>query len=461
VRDHAFAGGAVVLIAAIVAACIALVYDHEALGPREWDPRVAPLVDFVEEARGHDFVHPVHVEFLTPEEYRAHATEDSSDGPYIDTMLRVLRSLGLVGGDVDLSAEIDEINDSGTVAYYSPNTRRIYVRGTEMSASLRVTLVHELTHALQDQTFDLDFSRTTSDGEAFALRALAEGDAIRIHSEYYASLSESERAAVDRQSDEEVDSSKALNSDRAPIMLSFFGAPYDLGVPFVSLLADIDGELDAAFRAPPRSEENVFDPVTFLTGDLPLDVKAPSPPKGAQRNDLLGDEVGAVLWYLLIATHTDQQEAMTAVDGWGGDAFTVYEQDDRLCTAMVFRGDTARDADEMHAALTKVVSSLGASAPALGRDAGDVTLTVCDPGTSAKAPEIDASTIFAGPTIRSYLLGLVLEDPDVSYDQADCAVDDTMRTLDEATYIHVLMADERDARVDQVLSSLTTALDDC
>jgi hypothetical protein len=192
-RDYAFATAAVVLITAIVIGCIALVYDREALAPSEWDARVLPLVEFVEEARGYEFVHPVYVEFLTPEEYRARATEGSSDKQYYDTMLRVLRSLGLVGGDVDLAAELDEISDSGTVAYYSPETRRIYARGTEMSASLRVTLVHELTHALQDQIFDLDFSRTNSDGEAFALRALAEGDAIRIHGEYHDALSDAEQ----------------------------------------------------------------------------------------------------------------------------------------------------------------------------------------------------------------------------------------------------------------------------
>src|SRR5688572_13338187 len=250
-RDIGFAIGAVVLIAAIVAACIAMVHGREALGPSEWDPRVAPLAAFVEEARGYTFAHPVYVEFLNAEQYRAIATHDGplsdDDREYYRTSARFFRALGLIGGDVDLAAEQDEISDSGTLAQYSPADRTVYVRGVDVTPSLRVTLVHELTHALQDQVFDLNLSRTESDGEAFALRALAEGDAMRIENEYYATLPEDEQRQIDEQSEADQSSSKALNSDSAPILLALFGAPYALGAPFVRLLSSINGELDRAF----------------------------------------------------------------------------------------------------------------------------------------------------------------------------------------------------------------------
>ena len=186
-RDIGFAIGAVVLIVAIVAACIAMVHGREALGPSEWDPRVAPLAAFVEDARGYTFAHPVYVKFLTPEQYRAYATHDGAmsadDREYYRTSARFFRALGLIGGDVDLAAEQDEISDSGTLAQYSPADRTVYVRGVEVTASLRVTLVHELTHAWQDQIFNLNLSRTGSDGEAFALRALVTPAAWRSYLE--------------------------------------------------------------------------------------------------------------------------------------------------------------------------------------------------------------------------------------------------------------------------------------
>lgn len=465
-RDIGFTIGAGVLIVAIVAACIAMAQGRNPLGPKEWDPRVLPLVEFVEEERGYSFDHPVFVEFLTPEEYRAESTQGDSltdeDREYYDVQARFFRSLGLVGGDVDLAAEQDEISDSGTLALYSPYERTVYVRGVELTPSLRVTLVHELTHALQDQVFNLDFGRTDTDGEAFALRALAEGDAIRVENAYYDSLSDAEQSQVDEQNATDVDSSKALNSSSAPILLSLFGAPYDLGVPFVRLLASIDGALDRAFRSPPRSEENIFDPASFLAHDEPLDVVEPMEPADSEYIADMGSEMGVVLWYLLIASHTDQRTAQTAVQGWGGDAMTVYKKADVLCTAMVFRGDSVKDSDEMNAALSKAMASLAAHKPLLARDGSDVTLTMCDPGPSTKAPEIDATSIFAVPTARSLLLSIALDDVSLSPEQAECVVDKTLGRLNEAQIVQVLEATTADdPLVRQVLGDLDSFAAGC
>jgi hypothetical protein len=464
-REFGFTIGAGVLVVALVAACVAFVQGHDPLGPSEWDPRVLPIVEFVEKERGYSFHHPVFVEFLTAEAYRAKATKGSlnpDNRAYYDLQARFFRSLGLIGGDVDLAAEQEEISDSGTLAYYSPSDRTVYVRGTELTASLRVTLAHELTHALQDQIFNLDFSRTKSDGEAFALRALAEGDAIRVENAYNDSLSEAERTQISDQSAADVGSSKALNSDNAPILLALFGAPYDLGVPFVRLLASIDGALDRAFRVPPTSEENVFDPASFLLHDRPLGVAAPKSPTNATHIADMGNEVGVVLWYLLIASHTDQKTALTAVEGWAGDAMTVYKQDDVVCTSLVFLGDTVRDGDEMQAALTQVIASLADHTPKLGRQGEDVTLTMCDPGPSATAPKIDASSIFAVPTVRSLLLGNVLSDPSLSPRQAECIVDKTLGRLDVAQILQILQAPTADdPLVQQVLTDLVSFASGC
>ena len=465
-RDHAFTAGAVVAIVAIVAACIGMVHGRDPLAFAPWDPRVAPLVAFVEKERGYSFNHPVEVQFLTAEEYRAKATQSApltdKDRAYYRDQERFLRALGLVGGEVDLAAEQNEISDSGTLAYYSPDTRTVYVRGVDLTPSLRVTLVHELTHALQDQIFNLDFSRAKTDGQAFALRALAEGDAIRIENAYYASLSADEQTQVDAQSNTDVGNSKALNSDSAPILLALFGAPYDLGVPFVRLLASIDGELDRAFRSPPQSEENVFDPASFLAHDEPMKVTAPKAPADAKRIDSVGSEVGVVGWYLLIAIHTDQKTALTAAEGWGGDAMTVYDRAGLLCTSMIFRGDSARDADEMQAALSKVITSLGDHSPQLGRQASDVTLTLCDPGASATVPKIDATAIFAAPTVRSLLLGFVLKNPNVTPRQADCGVDKTLQGLDDADIMQLLNAQSQDEPiVHDTLSALASFTAGC
>ena len=67
-----------------------------------------------------------------------------------------LRAVGLVAGGVDLLDSVSDLQQSGVLAYYDPKRERITVRGKELDVARRVTLAHELTHALQDQHFDLE-----------------------------------------------------------------------------------------------------------------------------------------------------------------------------------------------------------------------------------------------------------------------------------------------------------------
>jgi hypothetical protein len=130
---------------------------------------------------------------------------------------------------------------------------------------------------------------------------------------------------------------------------------------------------------------------------------------------------------------------------------------------MVFRGDTQLDSNEMHDALTKVAANLALGhTPKVSMDASDVLLTLCDPGVSAKAPKVDAASIFAAPTVRSLLLSLALDDPAVSVEQADCAVDKTVERLAEAEMTKLLEAQSReDPFVRQVLANLSSFTAGC
>jgi hypothetical protein len=172
--------------------------------PEEWDSRVVELVEFVELERGLDFDHPVEVNFLTPEEY-GNATRISegeltdADRQALDEQASMLRALGMANGDLDLFEAGNDMADTGTLAFYDPGTEEIVVRGTEIDVTLEATLVHELTHALQDQHFDLDAATrdldpNDSDDTAryHAYTALVEGDAMRIELGYVDRLSSDE-----------------------------------------------------------------------------------------------------------------------------------------------------------------------------------------------------------------------------------------------------------------------------
>ena len=86
------------------------------------------------------------------------------------------RAIGLVEGTSDLFGATNQLSGDGTLAYYDPTDQRVRVRGTEQTEAVKATLAHELTHALQDQYFNLS-RRGGNDDAVDRFRAVVEGAA--------------------------------------------------------------------------------------------------------------------------------------------------------------------------------------------------------------------------------------------------------------------------------------------
>jgi hypothetical protein len=379
--------------------------------PDEWDPRVAELAAFVEDERDLEFDHPVFVDFLTPTEYSAATTTtgdalDEEEREDLDLTVSELRALGLVSGPVDLFGAINDVSDGGTLAFYTPDDQRIRVRGTEVSVGLEVTLVHELTHALQDQHFDLSgiLDSDVDSSESTARRGLAEGDAMRIEEAYVASeLSDEEQTAYDEEYAGELDESREQVGEVPASIQALFAIPYAFGAPFVATLLNEDGNdaIDDAFRNPPTTEEHLFDPASYLALEV------------AEEVDLELDDVelldegpfGSPSWYLVLAERLDPRLALDAVLGWNGDHYGVYEKDGRTCMRIAFAGDSDQDETEMRDALAAWAQAMpgGLSTP-IEVD-GLPGVDACDPG-----PDVDMALTgrsleaLALPNLWGYLI---------------------------------------------------------
>ncbi len=325
--------------------------------PKQWDSRVTDIVAFDEKERGLTFKHPVEIEFLSEDDFKADVTssEDelsSEDRQKIDDETAAFRSLGLIDGGVDLFKEQNDLSGGGTLAYYSPDTKKVRVRGTEITPALRVTLAHELTHALQDQYFDLNATekKLQTDGEKTAFRALAEGDAVGIENAYVKAMSDADRTAYQNEDKAAGDSS---GYDKAPpIMVANFTAPYTVGPPFVAALRAKGGNhgVDAALRKPPVSEAAVLNLFGYL--DANTVVPVPVPPLDAGQRHIDDGDFGATTWFLMLARRLDVHDAIKAVDGWGGDSYVTYAgADDKVCVRARYQGRTSADSDAMQTLL--------------------------------------------------------------------------------------------------------------
>ncbi|MGH9004321.1 MAG: hypothetical protein ACRDYV_14445, partial [Acidimicrobiia bacterium] len=254
--------------------------------PDEWDSRVSDLVDFVESERGLDFDHPVPVEFLSDEGYSSETRIDEStvtdaDRTAMEEDSATLVALGLVPADLDLLEAGNDLTDSGTLAFYDPTRERVVERGDDLTPALRGTLVHELTHVLQDQHFDLEDPPIEDTPAAWeGHQALVEGDAVRIENAWVESLSSEEQDEYRGENEAGVEQAEADLGDVPGALQAQFAVPYIVGGPLVDLIAGSGGNagVDDAFADPPSTSEQYFDPRAWFDGDDGREVEAPEVP---------------------------------------------------------------------------------------------------------------------------------------------------------------------------------------
>lgn len=419
----------VVLLGAGLAGVLLVDDEKKPSRPKAWDPRVLDLVQFVERERGHPFKYPVDVDFLTAAEYTEETRTDpesltEDDREEVDDVEGLLRALGLVTGEVDLLEAGNEITDTGTLAYYDSEEERVVIRGTEVSPGLAVTLVHELTHVLQDQTFDLDrFGGEGEDdedapevtsGQYLGFRALAEGDADRIEARYVDSLDEARQKEI---GDSRGGDSGELDDKVPQALQALFAAPYILGGSFVALLEALGTtEIDKAFARPPATEEHLLDPFAFLEGDGARPVATP----GTDGLDVIDEgDFGAVNLLVVLAERVDVVQALSAATGWGGDAYAVFRRDGKACVRMHITGDQPSDTNELEESLRVWSNAAPAGSTTLTRDREIVRFESCDPGAGAKPGSGSSFEALGLASGRTELAILVL-DEGLERDDARC-----------------------------------------
>jgi hypothetical protein len=310
---------------------------------------VADISAVVERERGLAFTEPVDVELAGEGEFQRRLLDDFDEG--VDELRDaevLLKAFGLVEPDVDLVEAMRTLLGAGVVGFYDPETDELVVRGTRLTPYVRTTIAHELTHAVDDQHFDLDRPEydDAADEIGFGFTALVEGNARRVEDAYRAGLSEEERLDA---AAEELSLGGDLDLGDVPLVLiDLITAPYGLGHDFVVDLIDDggQGELDAAFGAPPRTSEQVIDPARYQEGEGAIAVPPPDVPGQVVDTGMAGQ----LLIQVVLADGLGADRARRAAAGWGGDAVVSWRNGDRPCATLVAVGDDAGETAELRRA---------------------------------------------------------------------------------------------------------------
>lgn len=254
---------------------------------------------------------------------------------FSDTGL-ALAALGLLPPGLDLEKTYLALLGEQIGAFYDQHTRELFTfSGHPLSnAQNRVIMAHELTHALQDQHFDLTrlpLETKGNDDRALAAAALIEGDATLAMNQYMlgdlsvASIKDSLSGALAADVRQLVAAPRYLRET-----LLF---PYLHGLGFCQTLYEQGGwpALARAYVQPPASTAQILHPDQYLNGEEPIAVElSDALILGATplMQNVLG-EFGARQWFA--AWLHDDAQAQTAAAGWRGDRYLVYG-DARACS---------------------------------------------------------------------------------------------------------------------------------
>lgn len=195
-------------------------------------------------------------------------------------------------------------------------------------------LIHELQHALQDQSFSLAALSNTAPGEddaSAAREALIEGDGIAVMIAHAAHQLGDATLGLDAAGARDLASELFGDpGDLAEVPLVLRERllfPYAAGLVFVTRLHEQGGwrAVNAAFRKPPASTEQILHPELYLAGEEPRAMPVPTPPAalpGAQvAEHAVWGEFGLSMF---LRQHGVAAEvAALAAAGWGGDRSTL------------------------------------------------------------------------------------------------------------------------------------------
>jgi hypothetical protein len=311
---------------------------------------------------------------------------------------RVLAMLGLLPPGVRLREVLGEALTEEVAGYYVPRTETMaLVRGAGLGGLLaEVTLAHELTHALEDQRFDIEphgASGFLSD-RAVADAALREGSATLAMVEYVALTQGGGQELppeVRRRLLEELDELALPASSGLPrYVREGLVFSYAAGAIFVSRLESQGGwaAVDRAFgEDAPVSSEQIMHPRKYEAGERPVGVRlggvrAALPP-GARvvaRGDL-----GEFDTAQLLLDANGRRRSEEAAAGWGGSAVEMWRVPgggDVL--VMAWAWDSARDAAEFEAAVELSLDGLSGAGAVNGSNEGVVTVVLAPRASLAR-----------------------------------------------------------------------------
>jgi hypothetical protein len=305
--------------------------------------QLEPGIKAVEQIRGRKFVREVRTVAIDRSELRKHLLEQMTrTTPYsLDDWGRILRALQLVDTPAsEILPKLLALYEGQVLAFYDPHSHTYYsirqlpqlppdaARLVDPETLEETVMVHELTHALQDQLFSLSQREKSliRDTDAnLAYHAVLEGEAVLV---MVAHMLEKTGVSLDEvvKDDSVLDmisssamSDQMMDKSTPRYFAEMLKFPYLDGLKFVVAAYRRGGwkALDAVHANPPRSSREILNPDDYFAR---VAAKTPAP-KGFDSSK----PAGAIAAEHLGVFHLRFLVGDEATRGWVADRAVIYK----------------------------------------------------------------------------------------------------------------------------------------
>ena len=303
---------------------------------------------------GYAIKHKVTGELASREQVAKYVDEkmnEDEDAKRLERSEIVLKKFGLLPRDFNLHKFVIDLLQEQVAGYYDVKTKKMYLLDWLSADAQKPVLAHELTHALQDQNFDLknwespkapksgDKEEYTFDEDeaSTARAAVAEGQGMVTLVDYMLRGSGTTLAEAPQVADA-MRKAMTSNSDypllqKAPLMIrESLVFPYGDGLTFESALLQRgkDAAFSGAFRRPPQDTHEVMDVTAYLHNHPAQWLVIPDlrSELGSKYEKYDEGSIGQLDTRILAKQYADESAAKDMAEAWRGGAYYAAENKD-------------------------------------------------------------------------------------------------------------------------------------
>lgn len=285
------------------------------------------------------------------ESYLKKSMQDDEDAKRLRRSELVLKKFGLLPRQFDLQTFLVALLREQVAGYYDPKTKTVNLLDWLPAEQQRPVLAHELTHALQDQSFNLDkwmrpdgdldnkkqitWEDIVKDEDSETRQAVVEGQAMAVLVDYMLqpmgqSLLTAPQVVEGMKTQMLAGTSDSVEFGHAPMFLKqALTFPYTYGVDFVVRLLAAGGKDKAyagAFLSPPQITRQIMEPQVYLSGQQLPPMPLPDFNRVFKEYDRF--DVGAIGEFdvsMLLAQYADLKVSGELSPHWrGGYYYSAY-----------------------------------------------------------------------------------------------------------------------------------------